>query len=211
NYVLQATKSGFLPGRYGAHTPSAPGAIISVSDDGVEGLEVKLTPQGVISGRVTNVEGDPVPHASVVLVHTIYQNGRKRLAHTFTRADSLGFYTLDNVSPGRYTVGAQSMENPPGLEPGTSDMMSYYPSVPYAETAPLFSVGPGARVEGIDVKLLRGKLFSVKGRVTFNGKLVTTPMSIAVTNPPPASGGSWNCLVRDGLFTMIDQSPGPHL
>ncbi|HUP03859.1 MAG TPA: carboxypeptidase-like regulatory domain-containing protein, partial [Bryobacteraceae bacterium] len=90
-------------------------------------------------------------------------------------------------------------------------MMTYYPREPYGESAPLFTVGPGERVEGIDVKLLRGSLYSVKGKVTFNGKLVTTPMSISVTNPPPASGGSWGCLVRDGLFSMIDQSPGPHL
>ena len=212
NYTLQATKTGFLANRYGARTPTSPGAIISVPDDmNVEGLEVKLTPQGTVSGHVTNVDGEPVPHASMCLVQRVYQNGKKRLIHSSATADSLGIYTFNNVSPGLYTACAQTMENPPGLEPGMSDMMTYYPGVPYGETAPYFAVGPGEHVEGINIKLLRGRLYSVKGKVTFNGKLVTTPMYIVVTNPPPASGGSWSCQVRDGLFTMIDQSPGPHL
>lgn len=212
NYTLLAAKTGFLTNRYGARTPTSPSAIISVPDDiNVEGLEVKLTPQGTVSGSVTNVDGEPVPHASMCLVQRVYQNGKRRLVHSSATADSLGIYTFNNVSPGLYTVCAQTMENPPGLEPGMSDMMTYYPGVPYGETAPLFAVAPGEHVEGINIKLLRGRLYSVKGKVTFNGKLVTTPMSILVTNPPPASGGSWSCQVRDGLFTMIDQSPGPHL
>jgi hypothetical protein len=104
------------------------------------------------------------------------------------------------------------MENPPGLERGMTDLMSYYPSVPYAEGAPEFEVKAGVRVDGINVKLLRGKTYFVRGKVTFNGAPVKGSFSMRVTNPPPATGaGSWTCMVRDGLFTMHDQSPGPHL
>jgi len=211
NYTLQASKTGFLSNRYGARTPSAPGAIISVAEDAdVENLEIKLTPQGTVSGRITDQDGEPVPHAWVFLIHAVYVNGKKQDTHNRVNADSLGVFTFSNVSPGRYVLNAQPIQKAPGLEPGISDLQTYYPSVldqaDAAADAAAIEMRPGARVDGINVRLIRGKSYYVRGKVTFNGAPVTAPLSIIVTNPGKFS--SWGCRVRDGSFVMNEQTPG---
>ena len=57
--------------------------------------------RGQISGTVKDAQGGVVPGASVVVTNTQTQITRN------TVTDSSGFFTVPNLAPGRYDVGAE--------------------------------------------------------------------------------------------------------
>ena len=64
---------------------------------------LKLTPQGIISGRVTDSAGDPIEYLSVGLVSSSIQDGRKRLVQSGqTTTNENGEYRLPQLRPGQY-------------------------------------------------------------------------------------------------------------
>src|SRR5262245_43478097 len=66
-YRLSADRAGFLGQEYGARSWSSPGTPISLSaGQHLKDLEFKLTPQGVITGRVLDEEGEPVKGVGVI-------------------------------------------------------------------------------------------------------------------------------------------------
>src|SRR6185503_8400988 len=58
NYQLTAQRPGYVNTRYGARSPTAPGSPLTL-DAGAElkSLVITMTPQGVISGKITDQSG----------------------------------------------------------------------------------------------------------------------------------------------------------
>jgi hypothetical protein len=65
--------------------------------DNKTGIEIKLTPTGAITGRVTDADGEPVEFASVEA-----QGGNGAIASRPT--DERGQFRLGGLAPGRYRV-----------------------------------------------------------------------------------------------------------
>jgi len=208
SYTLSATKTGFLPARYGARTPTAPGATLTVAEGAaLKDLDIKLTPQGILAGRLTDYDGEPVPHGWVKLFSTVYVNGRRQYNHMTYRTNSLGEFSLGNVSPGRYYLSGEVLEQSPDVEPGMGDVATYYPNALEPAAATLIEVTAAARLEGINLRLRRERVYSVTGRVMLNGAPVKAQVSFSVI--PPMGRPSWpSQTLDDGSFRMHDQLPG---
>ncbi len=106
NWELSADKRGFIPGRYGGQKYDPNGSRISVAPSGqVTDLVLKLVPQAVITGRVLNLDGEPVEGARIVLLKVRY-NGDTRHWSEVASAMTLdnGEYRIPRVPPGRYLV-----------------------------------------------------------------------------------------------------------
>ena len=138
-YTLSADKNGFLAARYGARTEDSPAVPLAFAA-GVEkkDLEIKMTPQGVIIGRVIDQDGDPIANAQIAVARYGYDGGRRTLipagvgfaggganADPAAQAaaaqallggggqttDDQGSFRIVNLAPGRYYVSADPRPN----------------------------------------------------------------------------------------------------
>ena len=79
-YTLGADKIGFLAARYGARTEGGPAVpLILAAGDEKKNLEIKMTSQGVIMGRVIDQDGDPIANAQITVARYGYIGGRRAL------------------------------------------------------------------------------------------------------------------------------------
>lgn len=84
-YTLTAEKSGFLPMRYGARSENGPPSQLTVAaGTEIARVEMKMTPQGVIIGRVLDSDGDPIANAQITASRYGYDNGRRTLMEVGT-------------------------------------------------------------------------------------------------------------------------------
>src|SRR5690606_29725592 len=65
-YTLSAERTGYVQQRYGAATPTAPGTVLTLEPgDELTKLDLRLLPQAIIGGRVTDREGEPMQGVQV--------------------------------------------------------------------------------------------------------------------------------------------------
>jgi hypothetical protein len=178
-YTLQGEKQGFVSGWYGATRADGPGSTIELKDgNNVTELALKLTPQGVIAGRVLDDEGEPVAGVTVMALRYLYMNGRRHLVPAVgampIQTNDLGEYRLSNLAPGRYYVQSAARplmniqmgpEKPQSDAPEEGLVAVLFPNSPDAESASPVEVGPGAEVRGIDLRLKKTLVTRVTGKV----------------------------------------------
>ena len=78
--------------------------------DARTGEILKLTPQSVITGRVLDEDGDPLPAAYVQIFTPQYENGYRTLRSLdATNVDDTGRYRLSRIAPGHYYLRASAL------------------------------------------------------------------------------------------------------
>lgn len=132
---------------------------------------VKLTPQSAISGRVTDIAGQPIEHVPVRLTAKPLREGRKHWEQRGQQqTDEDGRYRFANLMPGTYylTAGPSSDENRLLAEteqPKTGYSSVYYPGVPDLASASPIQLAAGQHAEA-DLSLTAGPVYRVTGSVT---------------------------------------------
>src|SRR5581483_5692003 len=133
-------KPGFVGQSYGARRPGGLGETIELAgNQHMNDATIKLLPQAVISGRVLDEDGDPIPSAAVSLYRQSYVKGKKVWTQAGGSSTSdQGEYRASNLTSGRYLVSASYrgplINNRFGPEPNQSerpDMIyapTYYPN-----------------------------------------------------------------------------------
>jgi protocatechuate 3,4-dioxygenase beta subunit len=116
---------------------------------------IRLQPSAVVSGRVFDSYGDPLPGAGVSVMSRSYQVGEARWRTMQSdRADDSGTYRLHGLGPGNYVIAASSS---PGISPrGVSYRefaAAYYPGGDSPEQATPVKLGWGDELTGIDFRL----------------------------------------------------------
>ena len=139
---------------------------------------------GVVTGTVTNANGEPVVAVPVTVQMSRDANGR-RMANGFRReilTDDRGIYRAYGLLPGTYVVsaGGPNMYGPPEQNAFETDVPTYAPSAT-RDTALEIAVRSGEETAGIDIRY-RGE----QGR-TISG-IVNAPNSTAYNVILSASG-----------------------
>ena len=222
-YKLTAERTGFLTGRYGARTPWAEAMPLTLDSGSVlRDVVVELTPQGVISGRILNSDGDPIRNVHVSALRPSYLKGKRRPEEAAKDStNDQGEYRISNLAPGRYYVMASDNENDAPVavegatEPPLSNIPTYYPNTAEFRGASAITVGAGAEVRGIDVRLQGARTFAVRGRVVSSGGpvaglgLSVLPKNLEETN------GTINFAFKgtgsDGSFDLGRLRPGTYV
>ena len=136
-----------------------------------DSVVVKLTPQSAISGRVTDVTGQPLEHVPVHLMATAVRDGRKHWeARGQQQTDEDGRYRFANLMPGTYYLAAGPGRDEtrilPGAErPKTGYPSIYYPGVPDLASAAPIQLAAGQHAEA-DFSATAGPVYQVSGSVT---------------------------------------------
>jgi protocatechuate 3,4-dioxygenase beta subunit len=226
-YTLSADKPGFVGTRYGARSNTSPGTQLYLTA-GMEmkDLAIKMAPQGVIAGKVVDQDGDPVVSVQVQAMRHMYTRGRKQLVPTGgTSTNDLGEYRLINLAPGRYYISATDRrvvanfnQERPGRagEVQEGNITTYYPNGADVSSAVAVDVAAGGEIRGIDIRLLRAKVYTVRGKATDTSGL-PQPAIVSFTRKEDSGnliavlGGGTSPLRPDGTFEFRNIVPGTYV
>jgi protocatechuate 3,4-dioxygenase beta subunit len=212
--------TGLPPGTYGL-SAWRPGfserrarRVLSLSsDDHVADAEIRLPPQGVISGRILDEVDEPEPDAAVFVFKQVYRNGRKQWEQlNRCHANDAGEYRVPNLAPGRYLLQAYVGRPAPDNHYGDVDSPAnpgyfpvYYQGASTQREALPVDVGVGAEVRGIDFRLFkiaRPPSVHVRGRITGMPPGSTISVSLVPVVESLFGGGSTMASSPDYAFDL---------
>lgn len=168
--MVVARKPGyFMPGEAGAGGPRMSPPLPLTAD--TKPITIKLIPAGVVTGHVTNEDGEPVEGARVRLRERFILNGHQRWRdRSGAASDEDGVFRVGGVAPGSYLVAFEPpMRGMPATPGEDGFVLSYYPGVDDESAASLVDVRPGSTTE-IQMALRRAPLYRISGVVTNPGR-----------------------------------------
>jgi hypothetical protein len=186
-------------------------------------VEIVMVRGGVITGRITDADNQPVIAMRVKLSYLDAQ-GKKQMFPAFVTneemfpTDDRGVYRLFGLPPGRYLLsvgvdvrgGQISLDNVRGFYP-----LTYYPSVAEESQATIIEVKAGEEAADINIKLpLLEKAYEVTGRIV-NAE-TGQPMSAGLYNFGKMQGERMSVLVlgmpadEQGNFRIVGLTPGQY-
>jgi protocatechuate 3,4-dioxygenase beta subunit len=238
-FTLNATKSGFVSVQFGQTRPFESGRSIELADKQVlDAADITMPRGSVISGRIVDEFGDPMPDVTVSALRQSWSGGRRRLTPApgrLAQTNDLGQFRLYGLPPGEYYVSA-TMRNSSGPDFMAIEMMAatrggavaapsestpssgyaatYYPGTSSPGDAQRISLIAGQEHSSADFALMPVRLARITGVVIgSDGK----PMAGAMINLTPASReGSFmpglpsSRSTQDGSFTINGVAPGDY-
>ena len=105
-YQVSASKAGFVDGSYGQRRPLQPGTPLALTDaQAATNIDVRILRGGVITGHVSDEDGEPLPRALVNVQRYQYVRGERQLmAAGGDQTDDRGQYRVYGLPPGEYYV-----------------------------------------------------------------------------------------------------------
>jgi hypothetical protein len=171
-YMVYARHPRHVLQMYGSRGRSMAGTPLNLAaGQALKGIDFKLQPNAVISGKVLDEENEPLKDVSVSALAPVYQRGRRQYAPTggMANTNDLGEFRISNVAAGKYLVVAIPRMQGGGApaEDGTESayLPTYYPNSPDASGAAPVTVTAGTEVGGTDIRLIKTKAVRVRGKV----------------------------------------------
>jgi Carboxypeptidase regulatory-like domain len=109
-YTITGSKNGFVDSVYGQRRPLQPGTPVQLADGQViAAIELRLTRGSVITGHISDEDGEPVPRALVTVQRYQYVRGERQLTPAGSdQTDDRGQYRIFGLPPGDYYVSANA-------------------------------------------------------------------------------------------------------
>jgi protocatechuate 3,4-dioxygenase beta subunit len=222
-YTLSVSRAGYLTLRYGQRRPLEQGSVLRLLDKQMaDNVDFALPRMSVISGRITDEEGEPVAGANVAAMQMVFFDGGRRPVFAGVGAgsstDEAGQFRIGGLVPGDYFVRADLRETWPGTEAGVERLFgystTYFPGTTNAG-ARRVTVGLGAEAANTDFSLLPGRSANVSGTVVDSrGQPVTNGMVGLVQSiggqESGSRGGDGGLFGDEGRFTIRDVMPGEY-
>lgn len=217
---LTAQKAGFVTQLYGARTNLAFGTVLTVTPGtDVKDLIIRMLPQGVISGHISDPDGDPAAGALVAVNFNTYAQGHRQLSPDFytVAANDHGDFRIANVPPGHYYLKAEPRRVPTtsqSREPAqTADVTTYYPDALDETGARALDLTGGGELRGIDIKLRRERVYSVRGKVVDRAaNSARGNVSLTLSKVDGKGGLPFFFRARaDGTFEFFNLSPASYV
>ncbi len=226
-YRISVGRNGYVRSEQSGRRAISPGPGLTLSTgQKITNIEVRLTPHGVVTGRIHDSDGEPVVRANVQLLryHFNQQGQRELMQMNGGQTNDLGEYRIFGVPPGKYFVSVVTGDGPfwpggnvvgdaaSGIE---SPVATYYPGAADAAQATSIEVPMGGSVQGIDIRVLKARTYQVSGVVVGapagrrQGMVALIPTSgsdgtMQIARP---TMGSWR---PDGKFTVRGVAPGAY-
>ena len=224
-YSLSVSRTGYLTLRYGQRRPLEQGSVLQLLDRQIaDNVDFALPRMSVISGRITDEEGEPVAGALVSAMQVLFFDGGRRPVFAGVGAgnstDEAGQFRIGGLVPGDYFVLADLRETWPGTEAGVERLFgystTYFPGTTSAG-ARRVTVGLGAEAAHTDFSLMPGRSANVSGMVVDSlGRPVANGMVSLAQSVGGQEGGRFSRggdggpIGDEGRFTIRDVMPGEY-
>jgi protocatechuate 3,4-dioxygenase beta subunit len=216
-YVVFVERTGYIS--VDAHHHQSEGIAISVEpDQQLKDLKFCMLAAAVLTGRVVDDDGDPMPNVNVAVLrrNVSDRTGQLDLAGA-DRTNDIGEYRISGLAPGRYFVSAtpaldfQSIATQP--KDDTSGKLqlnyvpTYYPNTTDRAQASTVELRSGEETP-IDFSLVRTPTARIRGTI---GNLAAGAHAV-VTLHSAESNLVFNetDAGKDGTFTLRDVAPGTY-
>ncbi len=213
-YVLCSDKAGYLRTCYNDGSKNLD--LDLTSGQALSGIAVKMTPQAVISGKVTDEYGDPYVQASVSAARWSYAGGHKQLQPTGSVATNAeGGFTIGGLVAGSYYVQVtprQINTSPPFIQKGQEEtfVTTYYPSVTDASSAIAVQVSTGSAMRGVEIRHTKGRKRLPDSREAGN-RGGFAPGSVRLTPKDNPNANITTQIQPDGGFDFEGVLPGGYV
>lgn len=204
DYGIEVVRAGFIGGNYQALVKPGGKA---------ENVDVRLPLAGVISGRVADLDGDPVEGLHVYAIRPSYYEGGTFQEDEIreTKTDDRGEFRLTGLRAGTYYVRAGGSGKNTGtiVERGVwSYHTSYYPGLPQIEGAQGIKLDAGLEVSAINLQVssVSRNTHNITGNVS--GTSIFSQINVLagdeITEDLRVDRG------KDAKFTISGVSPGQY-
>jgi hypothetical protein len=228
-YRFVVSRNGYVPQSYGQKKPGDAAALLSLSPgQTMTDLVFRMVPSAVISGRVQNEDGEPMPWVHMVAYRLEYSDGKRSPSmQAETSTNDLGEYRLFGLTPGRYFVaanyepgsyffhGRRSMMGNGELNPGY--VPTYYANTSDPAKATSIRVKAGEEINSVDLILSPVHVVRVRGRL-YNAIVGATGTGSFVSLQPKDSQLGWMVQERyafvqskEGTFEIPNVPPGSYV
>jgi hypothetical protein len=213
-YTLAAWKSGYVQTTFGARTPWEPGAVVALAPgESASGFEIALARGGVVSGRIVDDAGEPVPDLQVTVGRAAPSNGRLQFQPVALPAttNDRGEYRVGGLPSGSFAVSifgwVASASIDGGYDSSPRPRSVFYPQTPFLSQARPVIVRAGEEISSIDMAFTSDALVTpvVSGRIVDPRGPVAQAIVFASVNPDgvPSGGGGMTTVTRAaGEFSM---------
>jgi hypothetical protein len=225
SYRMMAERQGFVRQEYGARQSLMMGTTIKVAPgQELKGLDFKLTPQAVITGRVVDEEGEPLARVQIQVMRQRYFRGRRQLMpQGGGMTIDTGEFRIADLGPGRYWLSAsyrgrmmmfgEAPARNTGDKPEEEYVTTYYPNAVDPQGARHIDVVAGQEIHGMDMRMQKARVYRIRGKVTApaplrNVRLALLPRDNVMFFRFMMGGGA---MVReDGTFEIGGVQPGSY-
>jgi hypothetical protein len=195
SYTVNAT---IARGYFQKRAPVAEGQVPTYYHPG-DNVTITMIKGGVITGRVSNLAGDPLIGAQVSALMVRDVDGKKVRTSGFGRprhTDDRGVYRIYGLMPGTYIVFTQTTGAGPFPTPYDGEVPTYHPSSTQ-DTAAEVTVTSGGEASGVDIRH-RGE----------RGRVISGVISGAVAEAAPAASITLFNLREEASAGSIYIQPG---
>ena len=224
-YVVEAQAPGFVTAAYGEHGQDGAAEEIDLKPgEKLQNIDLKLLPDGVLSGTVFDSTHRPIKGMRVDALHrAFYRGGSAALfENATTKTDELGRFRLADLDPGSYYVQAAGHYGTfvaPSAEPGKATYLAtYYPSAASIIEAERVPVAAAEEHGGIVITLqkpngtytIRGTISNFERKQDGNDPYVTL-RAAPETGDFSAPSETWTAVIQpNGSFTIPGIPPGDY-
>ena len=207
-YRILATRGGYTTGQYGQQTRARGTDIDLGPAQQMKDIVIGLVPEGVISGRVSDPNGDPIANADVQALKYTYQDGRRILVLAANaRTNGRGDYEF-SLAPDPYIVRAQSTSD------RETHLPVYFPGTTDASSASSVDLRAGFNFTGVDIRLVDTRAVRIRGKL-MNGLTGEAVVGAGITLLPhrgTVATGSTQHVVSSGggIFEFRQMDPGSY-
>lgn len=217
-FTVMASRSGYVTMGYRQARAGMPPATITIADRVTrDGIDIALSPGGVITGRVVDEFGEPVSEVPVSARRLQFTVAGRRPVNVgpSNGTNDTGEFRIYGLQPGEYYVVAtpRGQASPMDIRADRAGYgVTYHPSAPDAASAQRVIVRAGDTVTNVTITLASVQLARVSGIVLdAEGKPMTGGSVGAMPRDefgPPVA----NAAVRpDGTFVFAGLPPGEYL
>ena len=217
-YRLLLEKTGFHQVNLRGH--QSEGAILSVQPgQDVNDLLFQMLPAAVITGKVVDEDGEPLPGYGVSLLRKRPGKSREPEVVGNERTNDLGEYRFGGLFPGQYLLAVIPLPDTRNFEhlakesngaASTQDLnylVTYYPGTTDSAQAAAISLRAGDEMP-VNFTMVPGRTYRVRGIVTgvpANQKPIVQVISKGVNNTMNATE-----VAADGQFEVRGMAPGSY-
>lgn len=218
-YSVNASKGSYVALQYGQLRPFEPGKPLEIlAGQTIEKVDFALPKGAILTGRVLDEFGDPLPDAMVSVQRYQNMGGQRRLipAGRTSTTNDVGEFRIFAVPPGQYYLSVTM--RPGGMTGDTDDRSgyapTYFPGTTSMAEAQKVTVGLGQILSDMNMTLMPTRVSRITGTaVDSQGRPMAGMMVMAVPRTdsmmvmfgPPAQ------TKPDGSFAVGGLAPGRYM